>query len=129
MCKKYVLLAVCAALVLTLIDVPDSCAKVRAVKTFDSKVWVKIDELEGDPWSSVAPLNESEIDNMINVGLFMVHYSHSPSRFLTVLWDTFNSLLKPCKYECKSNAGFDLKRRISNEIRQDRNQLFNVQVH
>jgi len=54
MCKKYVILAVCAALVITLIHAPDSCGKARAAKSFDGKVWVRIDELEGDPWSEVA---------------------------------------------------------------------------
>jgi|GEM_PF-5886746 len=58
MCKKYVLLAVCLALVVTLIHAPDSCGKVRAAKTFDGKVWVKIDEVDGHNWDEVAIIHE-----------------------------------------------------------------------
>jgi hypothetical protein len=54
MCKKYVILAVCLALAVTLIHAPDSCGKVRAVKTFDGKVWVRIDEIEGHTWDEIA---------------------------------------------------------------------------
>jgi len=54
MCKKYVLLAVCAALVIALIHAPDSWGKVRAAKTFDGKVWVRIDEVDSHPWNDVA---------------------------------------------------------------------------
>lgn len=54
MFKKYVILAVCLALAVTLIHAPDSWGKVRAAKSFDGKVWVRIDEVEGHPWGETA---------------------------------------------------------------------------
>jgi hypothetical protein len=54
MYKKYLMLAVCLALAVTLIHAPDSCGKARAAKTFDGKVWVRIDEIEGHEWNEIA---------------------------------------------------------------------------
>ncbi len=78
MCKKYVILAVCAALVVTLIHAPDSCGKTRATKYFDSKVWVRIDEVEGHDWNEIAayPRN-GERGNQYIVAILVPYFNFS----------------------------------------------------
>lgn len=60
MYKKYIILAMCLALAITLFHAPDSYGKMRAKNDFRGIYWMKIDEIEGQPWEYAAIINESE---------------------------------------------------------------------